>query len=74
MNTQKVVTAKEKISESIAIVQERQKIIKLADSSDLGWKVAQEYESNPIADDSEDKKRMHRALSKAEKERPSQRS
>ena len=42
-------------------------MIKLADSSDLGWKVIQEYESNPIADDSEDEKRTNRALSKAER-------
>jgi hypothetical protein len=34
-------------------------MIKLADSSELGWKVVQEYESNPIADDSEDEKRMN---------------
>jgi hypothetical protein len=25
----------------------RQKIIKIADSSDLGWRVVQEYEANP---------------------------
>ena len=36
MNTQRAVAAKEKISEGIGIVQERQKLIKLADSSDLG--------------------------------------
>jgi hypothetical protein len=29
---------------------------KLADSSDLGWKIVHEYQSNPIADDSEDLK------------------
>jgi hypothetical protein len=34
MNSQKVVAAKEKISEGIGIVQERQKMIKLADLSD----------------------------------------
>ena len=65
MNSQKVVAAKENISEDIGIVQERQNMIKLADSSDLGWKAVQEYESNPIADDSENEKRMNRALSKA---------
>jgi hypothetical protein len=52
MNSQKVVVAKEIISEDIRIVQERQNMIKLADSSDLGGKVVQEYESIPIADDS----------------------
>jgi hypothetical protein len=29
-------------------------MITLTDSSDLGWKIAQEYQCNPIADDSED--------------------
>ena len=67
MNSQKVVAAKEKISEGIGIVQERQKMIKLADTSDLGRKVVQEYERNPIAYDPEDEKRTNRALSKAER-------
>jgi len=58
------IQAKENISEGIGIVQERQKMIKLAD---YYWKVVQEYESNPIADDSEDEKWMNRALSKAER-------
>ena len=40
-------------------------MIKLADSPDLGWKVAQEYQRNPI--NSEDEKVMNRALSKAER-------
>ena len=50
------------ISEGIGIVQERQKMIKLADTSDLGWKFVQEYERNSIAYDSEDEKRTNRAL------------
>ena len=37
-------------------------MIKLADSPDVGWKVAQEYQSNLI--NSEDEKLMNRALSK----------
>ena len=39
-------------------------MIKLADSPDLGWKVAQEYQRNPI--NSEDEKVKNRALSKTE--------
>jgi len=74
MNTQRTVAAKEKISEGIGIVQERQKLIKLPDSSDLGWKVVQEYESNPIADDSEDEKLTNRALSKAERKAKSEKA
>jgi hypothetical protein len=74
MNSQKVVAAKEKISEGIGIVQERQKMIKLADTSDLGWKVVQEYERNPIAYDSEDEKWTNRALSKAERKSKSEKA
>ena len=53
MNTQKVVVAKEKMCENIGPIQERQKMIKQDVSSDLGWKVIQEKQSNPIVDDSE---------------------
>jgi hypothetical protein len=53
----KVVAANENISDGIGIVQELHKMIKLADTSDLGCKVVQEYERNPIAYDSEDEKR-----------------
>jgi hypothetical protein len=46
MNTQKVVAEKERkyLNVSVLYVQERQLMIKLADSPDLGWKVAQEYQ------------------------------
>ena len=45
-------------------------MIKLADSPALGWKVAQEYQSNPI--NSEDEKLMNRASSKAERKTKSE--
>ena len=60
-------SAKQKLSEGIELVESRQKLIKLADSSQLGWKVVQEYSSNPIADDSEDEKKMYRAQMRAER-------
>ncbi|VDI07970.1 Hypothetical predicted protein [Mytilus galloprovincialis] len=62
-----VQNAKSRISEGIDIVQERQKLIKLADSSQLGWKVVNEYVANPIAEDSEDERKMLRAQSRAER-------
>lgn len=49
------------------IIAHRQKLIKLADSSELGWKVANEYDENPLADDSEDEKRIYRAEARANK-------
>ena len=39
--------AKEKLAEGMSFLNYRQKIIKIADSSDLGWRVVQEYEANP---------------------------
>ena len=74
MNSHKFVASKEKISEGIGIVEERQKMIKMADPSNLGWQVVQEYEINPIADDSEDEKRMNRSLSKTERKSKSEKA
>jgi hypothetical protein len=72
MYTQKVVAAKERkyLNVSVLYVQERQMMIKLAESPELGWKVAQEYQRNPI--NSEDEKVMNRALSKAERKTKSE--
>lgn len=50
-------TAKTKIEEGIDLVKDRQKLVKLADLSELGWKVVAQYISSPIADDSDDEKR-----------------
>ncbi|XP_076071529.1 uncharacterized protein LOC143042904 [Mytilus galloprovincialis] len=43
----------------------RQKLIKLADQSDNGWRTVTEYETHNLADDSEDEKRIIRAENKA---------
>ena len=66
-NLETLVNAKSRIEEGIDMIKERQKLIKLADSSELGWKVVNEYVSNPIADDSDDEKKMARAQARAEK-------
>jgi hypothetical protein len=42
-----ILKAKEKLAEGMSLLNYRQKI---ADSSDLGWRVVQEYEANPLAD------------------------
>ena len=36
-------------------------MVLLADSSELGWRVVHEYETNPLADDSDDEKRIQKA-------------
>ena len=59
--------AKEKLAEGMSLLNNRQKIIKIADSSDLGWRVVQEYEANPLADDSEDERKLLNAESRAER-------
>ena len=43
----------------------RQKVIKLADQSELGWRLVAEYESNPVASDSDDEKRIFKAEARA---------
>ena len=45
----------------------RQKMIKLADHSELGWSVVEEYEADELADNSKDEKRMARAEKEAER-------
>ena len=45
-----ITAAKEKITEGIHLFCHREKLVKLAYSSQLGWKVVQEYESNPLAE------------------------
>ena len=44
-----------------------QKIIKLADQSEYSWKVVTEYESNPVASDSDDEKRIYKAVGRRER-------
>ena len=49
-------------------------MIKLADSSGLGWKIAQENQRYPIADGSEDENIMIGAISKAERKTKSEKA
>ena len=56
--------ARNKIAEGISILTHRQKCTKLADSSEHGWRMVQEYVSNPLADD---EKRIQRAHIQADR-------
>ncbi|VDI62018.1 Hypothetical predicted protein [Mytilus galloprovincialis] len=74
LSVDSVQTAKAKIVEGMELVRERQKLIKMADSSELGWKVVSEYVTNPIADDSEDEKKIIRAQHRAERKQKAEKS
>ena len=52
-----------------AIIKKRQKLIKIADKSKDGWLVVEEYESDDLASDTDDEKRLKKARSVAEKRR-----
>ncbi|VDI28929.1 Hypothetical predicted protein [Mytilus galloprovincialis] len=59
--------AKQRISEGIELLAYRQKLVKMADSCEHGWRVVQEYTSNSLANDSEDDRKIMRATSRAER-------
>ncbi|XP_076105887.1 uncharacterized protein LOC143074222 [Mytilus galloprovincialis] len=59
-------SAKDKITEGMSLIRDRQKLIKLADSSEAGWRVVAEYTAYPLAENSEDEKRMYKAQTRAE--------
>lgn len=62
------VAAQVKINEGMELIQHRQKLIKLADSSKFGWKVVENYETHQLAANSDDEKRINKAESKCEKQ------
>ncbi|VDI67528.1 Hypothetical predicted protein [Mytilus galloprovincialis] len=74
LSVDSVQTAKAKIVEGMELVKERQKLIKMADSSELRWKVVSEYVTNPITDDSEDEKKIIRAQNRAERKQTVEKS
>ena len=50
-------------------IKKRQKLIRLADRSKDGWQVVHEYESDELASDSDDEKRIRKARNAVEKKR-----
>jgi hypothetical protein len=56
------------------IIGHRQKLIQLADSSELGWRMVHEYETNPLADDSEDERHMYKAEARANRKLKAERA
>ncbi|KAK3746298.1 hypothetical protein QZH41_020075, partial [Actinostola sp. cb2023] len=56
--------ALETAKKAVLVIQKRQKLIKLADKSEAGWLAVQEYESDELADGSDDEKRIKKAQEK----------
>ena len=56
---------KEALDRGMALLQERQKLILLADKSPFGWKTVLKYKHHDLADDEEEEKKIYRAESRA---------
>ena len=61
VENQKFEYAQEVIGEGLTKIKQRNKHIKLADSSEGGWETVKQYQSNPLASDSDDKKKLQKA-------------
>ena len=55
------------VTEGKELIDSRQKLVKLADSSKNGWRTVQEYTQHELASDEEDEKRIFKAEVRAEK-------
>ena len=55
------------LQEGMKLIDERQKLIKMADRSEFGWGLITEYQADELADNSEDERRIHKAEKAAEK-------
>ncbi len=59
--------AKEALKKGRSIIAERQKLIRLADRSEYGWNVVDEYLADDLASGSDDEKRIEKAEKAAER-------
>ena len=59
--------ARAAVEEGMGLVKNRQKAMRLADRSELGWAVVNEYGEDELAEDSDDEKRIAKAVATAEK-------
>ena len=66
VSQENITEARKKIVEGMDLIKNRQKLIKLADSSEAGRRVVDGYVSNPLAEDSDDEKKIYKAQTRAE--------
>ena len=57
---------KELLTETVELCTQRNKLVKISDQSKCGWKTVKNYITNPLAEDSDDEKRIFKAESKAQ--------
>ena len=50
--------AKTAVEEGEKLINERQKLIRIADRSEHGWATVEEYEEDELAEDSDDEKKL----------------
>ena len=62
------------VAEAKLITKKRQKLIKIADKKRDGWLVVQEYETDDLASDSEDEKKIRKAKTAAWKKQKAAKS
>ena len=60
--------AAEYLQEGVYALKMQQKHIKVADHSRFGWGTVRHYQSDPLADNKDDKKQLHRSEKEAEHE------
>ena len=57
--------AKTALKEGEVLINQRQKLIKIADRSEHGWATVEEYMADELAENSDDEKRLYKAESRA---------
>lgn len=69
LDNTKIEYARDTVNEVIDKVKKRNKHIKIADSSEAGWETVKQYETNPVASDTDDENKINRAENRALKKK-----